>query len=242
MVASDNNEICLLLPNCNYPARGFIYEKWVVTHPQTNDEIVIADVAFDILPTFTLTIPLEIASATFILLTLLRFFITPYRWVILRRYFFLQGVVYFVRGLCVFTTILPDPSGRTSTVNTSNIIIEGFLVLLGVHRVECDMMFSGNAASMVLCACLWHHYSHKAPIIEFDPLGDTPNATPYGYPLRLTLVKLLAWLYHNYILFIATRKNILNTFFRWFETGAPDIPAIIKVPMNGITSSDVLAN
>ncbi|EKE41222.1 membrane-spanning protein, putative [Entamoeba nuttalli P19] len=328
---TQNNEICLLLPNCNFPARGALcivdtfkdlkeliiglfkqplkqiikfithpflwsfvfmvicgywngifqvltqkrFEKWAKTHPQVNDEIVIADVAFDILPQINIILLPEILAAIFIGFTLLRFFVTPYRWVILRRYFFLQGIIYFIRGLCVFTTILPDPSGRPSTVNTSNVFVEGFLVLLGIHRVECDMMFSGNAASMVICACLWHHYSHKAPIIEFDLLGDTPNSTPYGYPLRMTLIKLIMWiitigcfilyianrmhyiadvyigfvfslflfkLYHNYILFCSTRHNLINSFFKWFESDAPDIPAVVKVPMDGISSSDAMAN
>ncbi|ELP90074.1 hypothetical protein EIN_404780 [Entamoeba invadens IP1] len=324
-------EICLLLPNCNFPARGIYalkdtfeelfrmgkqfvksplqqtmkflvhpffwslvfmiicgywngifqvltqkrFERWVKTHPQATDEIVIADVAFDVLPVLSISELPETLSMIFIITTLIRFFLTPYRFVILRRYFFLQGVIYFIRGLCVFTTILPDPSGRKSTVNTNNILLEGFLVLLGVHRIECDMMFSGNAASMVICACLWHHYSHRAPIFDFDILGSTPSSTPYGYPLRMTIVKFAMWgftlicfvlyimnrmhyiadiyigfvfslflfkLYHNYILFCAIRNNFVNSFVKWFESDAMDIPAVVRVPMEGISSSDAMSN
>ena len=250
------------------------YDQWIVTHPQANKEIVIADAAFDIIPKVNETYLPELCAALFMIITLVRFFVTPYRWIILRRFFFLQGIIYFLQGICIFTTVLPDPSGRKSTVNTNNVLIEGLLVFLGIHKVQCNMMFSGVAASLVLCACIWHHYSHKVPLLQFD-VDNSPNATPYGYPLRMTLVKCIMWiatvlclglyvacrlhyiadvfvgfvfslflfkLYHNYILFCSTRDNLINSFFKWFESDATDIPAVVKMPMESINTTEMISN
>ena len=243
------------------------YDEWKQTHPQVKDEIVIADAAFHMIPKMNASYLPNILAYLFIGFTAVRFFVTPYRWIILRRYFFLQSIIYLIRGVCIYTTLIPDPSGMPSTVNTQNIFTESLLIFLGIHRIECNMMFSGIISSMVLCACVWHHYSHKAPIIQFD-LDNSPNSTVYGYPLRMTFVKLVVWVtlficfifyiacrlhyvadifvafmftlflfkvYHNYIIMSSTRNDIVNSFFKWFESDAVDIPTVMEYPNENVS-------
>ena len=188
------------------------YTKWLAATPDPDANIELASILFrNIPPLVPPAVPYVLVRA-FVTITLVRFLLTPYRWVFLRRYAALQGVLLILHGLCVFTPILPTPGHLQSTVNTTrNVGLEAFSVLFGLHSTNCLLLFSTEASTITLCACFWHHYSHKAPLAHWDPLSSAPNATPFGYPLRLTTVKLLAWvfLFATFVLALLAKTHVV---------------------------------
>lgn len=231
------------------------YIRWLSSHPDIPKDYSLPDMGTDFLPFIDLPyLPVCICTAV-LGITFLRFFFTPYRTIILRRFFFLQGTVYILRSFSVFSTYLPPPV-PCSSGNKDSLFVYAMKILIG-ERTCHDLMFCPHTAALIFCTLFWYHYSEKAPIYDIDLCKHNPSTTSYGYPLRFTLEKaivmtvagssgivfvmcrrhytfdvyiaavialLLFKLYHHYILYIHTRSNWINTFFKWFEDGAPDIP------------------
>ncbi|CEO94871.1 hypothetical protein PBRA_003684 [Plasmodiophora brassicae] len=81
-----------------------------------------------------------------------------YRSRTIRRWAFLQGTMFFLRGVCIAVTRLPNPDSTCAAVipKTDNVFIDAFKVI-DLQLVTCrDVLFSGHTTSMMLSALLVH--------------------------------------------------------------------------------------
>ncbi|BFU18257.1 membrane-spanning protein, putative [Entamoeba histolytica HM-1:IMSS-B] len=178
-------------------------------HPDIKyQQFILDDIGFTLMPFVDIVQFADIYLGAIIIICLVfRFFITKYRLIILRRYFTLMGVLFAIRLVCVYLTILPDPSRVETTVN-SNPFLEGFYIMTGLHFSTVDKLFSGHTMSITLIALFWSHYSGRVPIIDFNPF-NWKWVTSYGYPLKITLTSLYVWVYVmiGWCLFVMLRRH-----------------------------------
>lgn len=97
--------------------------------------------------------------------------------VMLRRWLFLQGSLFWMRGISVAITRQSVPQENCVTTALGNHWVEGIYIMLGIHVTCGDIMFSGHTAGITLCVMLWTHYSKGE---EWRPCcGDSrPFFTP----------------------------------------------------------------
>ncbi|ELP87215.1 hypothetical protein EIN_093720 [Entamoeba invadens IP1] len=184
----------------------------------------------------------------FIVLFAIRFILTRGRLVVLRRYFFLMGINFLIRSVCLYFTLLNDPAHRDSSVNT-NPLFESVLISAGTHVSTVDKLFSGHTSSLTLAGLFMVSYSDKYPLFDNK---KTSKLFYFGFNVAICVYVACGWcifaiarmhysvdifigllfaffifaLYHNYIKLAQTRNNSFNKFLIWFEQDADDIPII----------------
>ena len=85
------------------------------------------------------------------------------RAVILRRFFWIAGTLYFIRGFTVFVTLIPRVAHDTNGVVLSDGWFLAWLkVLLQIEQTASDLMFSGHTALLVTIACFFSYYIPQA--------------------------------------------------------------------------------
>ncbi|EDR24386.1 sphingomyelin synthetase, putative [Entamoeba dispar SAW760] len=205
---------------------------------------VLMDIFFDILPYVQSNRISDLYLKYCIVITIIRFLFTPLRSIILRRYCFIQAVIFLFRGFSVFATLLPNPMISCKSDAIGNPFVEGFYVMLGYHHTCADLLFSGHTANLTVCAFIWEYYSEKVPF--FNPLVERICAWVIafiGYFIFLAnhfhyscdvfigfiVAGLLFNLYHTYIKTISTRNNFFNSFLRWFEEDSLEIPKLVRL-------------
>ncbi|ELP87235.1 hypothetical protein EIN_094420, partial [Entamoeba invadens IP1] len=88
-------------------------------------QFVLDDVLFGIFPFVDLVAFADKYLGFFVVMSAVRFFMTPGRLVVLRRFTFLMGVNFFLRSVCLYFTLLSDPSQNISDVD-GNPLLETF--------------------------------------------------------------------------------------------------------------------
>ncbi|KAL7717307.1 hypothetical protein QTN25_005130 [Entamoeba marina] len=236
------------------------YIKWLSSHPEIPKTYTLPDLGADYLPFIDSPYVPTYVMTGILSITFLRFLFTPYRFIVLRRFCFLQGIIFILRSFSVFSTFIPSPV-PCNVDNQDSILIYAIKIFTGTRSCH-DLMFCPHTSALFICAMIWYHYTEKAPIFNLDFCSKhSSSVNEFGYPLRLTFEKIfiivvsavsslvfvmcrrhysfdvyiaavisifIFKLYHHYILYIKVRHNWLNTFFGWFEEGAPDIPEPAK--------------
>eukprot|EP00727_Mastigamoeba_balamuthi_P014538 m51a1_g9709 hypothetical protein (370) ;mRNA; r:1400545-1401764 len=180
---------------------------------------VLPDVGFELIPRIAPDALADYCVAGLIVATLVRFGLTQLRFVLLRRYMTVLGALFLIRSFTIVLTSLPNPQvprcslalcamlraalTRTPVQDTcvptatGNPLVEGFLILGGVHKTCSDVFFSGHTVNITLAALLWHQYSHIVPLCSFSLCeAACPGRCPvsrHGFVQRCTPAKFLVW-------------------------------------------------
>lgn len=188
-----------------------IPRKYNMTIEDTNAMNTLPDIGYDILPFVANKNLPDIWVFSIVGLGIVRFALTRLRLTILRRWTFLLGTIFFVRGASIILTMLPNPlHSCVSSVGKSSVFVDGFFVMV-FTRVTCsDVLFSGHTVFLTLMALLFYDYSHIAPVCSFDPCSPltcgVPLVSPQGNLLRFTSAKLIVCLFviAGYFIIVAT--------------------------------------
>ncbi|ELP87223.1 hypothetical protein EIN_094000 [Entamoeba invadens IP1] len=214
-------------------------------------QFVLDDVLFGIFPFVDLVAFADKYIGFFVVMSAVRFFMTPGRLVVLRRFTFLMGVNFFLRSVCLYFTLLSDPSRNISDVD-GNPLLETFLVAGGIHISTVDKLFSGHTATLTLCGLFLLYYHETYPLFSSKKSSLLFGiifkclvclyvccglclfaAVRIHYTVDILVGALISFLgfslYHTYILLAHTRDNSFNKFLTWFEADATDIPKIIFI-------------
>jgi len=113
------------------------------------------------------------------LATVVRFVPTPMGATILRRWLFILGTLFFLRGIAISVTMLPNPYHEcNSTADEARPWLAGLMLILRKQETCADVLYSGHAVNLTLCALVWHYYSHDKQALlldsdtEWDPFGE----------------------------------------------------------------------
>jgi hypothetical protein len=194
-------------------------------HPSPPAAVAILDdIGFRVVPRLHWDAVADIWVYALVFGTIARYMVTPaLRWMVFRRHALLLGALFFVRGFALVMTTLPNP--QTTCVATAvgrSPWVEAVYILLTRHKTCADMFFSGHAVNATIAGLIWHHYSHRAPLLNWDPLGRWlragPVASAVGDIQRATTVKLLVWyaVAVEFYLIIATRLHYTIDVFTGF--------------------------
>ncbi|KAL7713691.1 Sphingomyelin synthase-like domain-containing protein [Entamoeba marina] len=182
---------------------------------------------------------------------LIRFFFTPQRFVIIRRFLALLGVMFILRSLAVYISLLNDPSQNKSNV-VGNPFFEGAHVATGNHVSTVDKMFSGHTCALTLAALFLIHYWDSAPLTDRRQYAKVKSiiSSVFKFGILLYLIGglclfalvrihytadifigavlsiLVFYWYHNYMLLSSTKNCLLDKLICWLEQDATDIPKI----------------
>ncbi|KAL7721162.1 Sphingomyelin synthase-like domain-containing protein [Entamoeba marina] len=202
----------LISGNLNGVVIGFAQEYqriWYRQHPDIEfQKFILDDFGFTTFPFVDIVSFADIYLGVIVILCIgARFFITPYRLVVLRRFLTMMGTIFSVRVICLYATLIPDPSRTQSTVEF-NPFFEGFFISTGLHMSTVDKIFSGHTMSVTLCALFWIHYCGRAPIFDFNPFNISKKTT-YGYPLRFTIASfyIMCYVAVAWCLFVMLRRH-----------------------------------
>jgi hypothetical protein len=138
--------------------------------------------------------------------------------VMLRRWAFLQGSLFWMRGISVALTRQSVPQEDCITTATGNAWIEGFYIMTGVHITCGDIMYSGHTAGITLCTLIWTHYSKGEEFSiccgEHRPF-ITPNLDAVGDPASCSLTSVVVWAlaFTGFFFIIATHFHYSNDVF-----------------------------
>jgi hypothetical protein len=128
------------------------------------------DVGFDVIPKLGSTLAdnwlYVIAGVTFF-----RFGMTPMRLTIMRRWIFAVGMLFFLRGITIYITLLPNPFYECTRKGwdegyLDNPFLGGIYVLTGYASTCADVLFSGHTFNTALLAFIWHQYNHVVPLMN----------------------------------------------------------------------------
>jgi len=142
-------------------------------------------------------------------------------WMILRRWFFLEGVIFILRGFSVAMTSVPAPSALCTSTATGNVWIEAIYITFGKHHTCADCMFSGHTAAITLLVMMWTHYSRGEELaICFGSRRGiiTNNVDAAGDPVGWKIIDLPLWAYAivSYWIIIVTRFHYSHDVFIGF--------------------------
>ena len=152
---------------------------------------------------------------------------------ILRRTIGIYGFLFFLRGLSVISTNLPNPNIAhcISTVDDSKPFTEAFAVL-ATSKLTCyDLLFSGHTVNLTICSLLWTQYATRHRLFNIISISICWCVSFTGYFLIIAthfhytvdvligaLLSISLWIsYHNYLRFYLTMDTYMSHFIRWFE-------------------------
>ncbi|KAL7713703.1 Sphingomyelin synthase-like domain-containing protein [Entamoeba marina] len=235
--------------------------QWHRQHPSIiQNEFTLDDVLFTI---FSYKNLISFADTYLLLLVafmVLKISFTPQRLMIFRRFAICLGLMFILRTIAVYVTLLSDPSQNKSTV-VGNPLIEGVHVTTGYHVSTVDKMFSGHTCTLSLAGLFILHYWTSGPIIDLglnkkyqhilsNVLKMVVVLYMFGGYCLFALVRihystdifigcilsvLVFYWYHSYILLSSTRLNGFNKLICWIEQDATDLPKVVM-----FTPSDVI--
>ncbi|ELP93819.1 hypothetical protein EIN_176360 [Entamoeba invadens IP1] len=197
------------------------YIRWLSGHPEVPKNYTLLDLGNDYLPFIDIPYIPSYIMLFVLTFTFLRFFFTPYRVIIVKRFFLLQGVIFMLRSLSIFSTYLPSPVPCKAN-NTDSFFTYSFKIFFGERSCH-DLMFCPHTAALFLCAMFWYHYDEKAPLWHIAVCDDiSPAVNQIGYPLRFTLIKAI-------ILVFTTAASVVFVMCRRHYTIDIYIAALIAV-------------
>jgi len=135
-------------------------------------DVVLEDLGFTLLPRWDNVAINDYTLCLFAIITVGRFIVLtgPFsiRLTIIRRWFILVGILFFIRGCSIIFTVLPNPAKEcVSTVKRtgkSGIGMQALYVMFG-QRVTCaDVLYSGHTFNLTLGLLVWWNYSHLCPL------------------------------------------------------------------------------
>ena len=84
---------------------------------------------------------------TFVLVIVRYIFQRDIRLIVLRRWFFLQGVLFIMRSVSIYVTSLSVPLPGCNTTAVGSPPIEAFYIMLNLHATCGDVLFSGHTVT-----------------------------------------------------------------------------------------------
>ena len=191
-----------------------IPKKYNMTEEDEEKINTLPDLGFDWLPFLSNAAIADYVVIVLVIVTMVRFAPTPMGATIVRRWLFMLGSLFFLRGICIIITMLPNPLAECKIVTQNeNPFVGGFKVLLGEIVTCSDVLYSGHTVNLTLCALMWNEFSSLpgALIVDWDPVctlvaGGTPAVNEAGHRVRTTTAKAFVWLYtvFGYSMIIAT--------------------------------------
>ena len=196
--------------------------KYNFTTKDENTFTTLPDIGFDILPMIHDHWWSDVMVGLLVALTQVRFSLTPMGATILRRWAFLLGSLFFLRGISIIVTMLPNPlKACKSDALDYEPFLAAVLILTG-QIVTCgDVLFSGHTVNLVMAGLVWQTYSHKAGVqlfkpnvcpAFFDPIAalcckNRPAENEVGHLVRATTAKIIVWIWVTIgmLVIIATR-------------------------------------
>jgi len=136
------------------------YRQWHASKLITMQREALPDLGFDLCPKIGREHLADDIEAAILGITVASALFHSKRWSIMRRFFILQGTIFFLRGCTISITLLPNPFQACKPLpdRDENYMWEG-LKIMGGQRITCgDVLFSGHSATMVLCCQFWFHY------------------------------------------------------------------------------------
>lgn len=148
------------------------------------------------------------------------------RLMILRRFFWVLGTVYFIRGFTVWVTLIPRVEHATDGIDTSlNWFVNFLLVFIQVDQTASDLIFSGHTALLVTVAWFFSYYIPQSSGLAwiYASLGmyfilSTRHHYTVDILVAFIITSLIFWVYH--LLFDDVRARSLKTqhqrrFWEW---------------------------
>jgi hypothetical protein len=136
------------------------------------------------------------------ILVLIRFCAFPgpcsMRWTVLSRAFLIWGILWFLRGVTIISTVLPNPD-KTCEPRISfpdNIWLEAWANLPFIFwydELTCqDVLFSGHTVGMTVAALMWIRYIAWAPVFEWTT-KEGLSSLAFWYKVLVVLYTLFGY-------------------------------------------------
>eukprot|EP00397_Hematodinium_sp_SG-2012_P039213 GEMP01042781.1.p1 GENE.GEMP01042781.1~~GEMP01042781.1.p1 ORF type:complete len:304 (+),score=21.22 GEMP01042781.1:44-955(+) len=156
---------------------------------------------------------------------------------IIKRAFMIWGTLFFIRGVTISMTFLPNPfmACETEAHQDESFMIEGLKVMTGQRSTCGDVLFSGHAAAMTLLCLFWFEYLPKGTPHNIARLIKTIVflscalgissciCTKFHYSVDVCVGVIFSFVFfHTYHMMIRTPKiigqqAILFRFLAWYE-------------------------
>jgi hypothetical protein len=161
--------------------------------------------------------------AAFVLVIIRYIFQRDIRLIVLRRWLFLQAVMFIMRSISIYVTSLSVPLPGCNTTAVGSPPIEAFYIMAMIHATCGDVLFSGHTVTLTLCALAWTTYSKgeehypirwlwsritgNREIVRGRPGWLFPKLDSTGDPLSFYITTLFVWTFTiiGYLFIIATR-------------------------------------
>lgn len=184
---------------------GYYETRWIPNPEYTDHTVKLWDVTFEYLPYFPETLPADIFATVSPLVVVIRFMVfagpMSLRWTILCRVIIMWGIMWFLRGLCIVVTPLPNPHLTCEPIITypDNIFLEAFAIFLMGDLTCQDVMFSGHTVAVTLGALTTAKYWSRAPWRT----SDAAEEGPWSFNTFVDTV-LIIWAITGYYFIIAS--------------------------------------
>jgi len=215
------------------------------------NDYVLEDIGFQYLPYLKDSHSCDTILSVIAAITMLRFAIFPgpmsMRITILRRWFISSGILFFIRGFSVTSTILPNPEKNcvsdVTSADSLGMMLEALEVGFLRKRTCADVLYSGHTVNITLCLLVWWNYSHLCPLSQKTyfsyPFGKiiTTIICLIGYAIIVMShfhytvdVWLGFWItffvwnyYHEVIKSVPFYDSPVFNFLTWMESEASDL-------------------
>lgn len=218
------------------------------------------DVTFKFVPLFDTTkypadwfSPDQMTKYVGIVLTIRLWLLTgplSLRWPTLHRFLSLNGILFFLRGLCIVCTVAPNPDSTCTPkiTDSSSVMWTALLVFVAKNTTCLDVMFSGHTMFLTLASLFLLKYIPQAPWFPstrqtkvFSLWNMFQLALFVGYALGLysivashfhytddAIVGILVTVgvfraYHSAIEIAPFQTGCAYSFLVWYESYAPDL-------------------
>jgi len=158
---------------------------------------------------------------------------SPDRWIIIRRFFWLTGWLYFVRGILISVTTMPNPAGPSCKVIQAENVGGTFHLLMhlisGKYKSCTDMIFSGHTTILVSCMLTWQLYSHNRLVLIYIYLHTALGvffvlASRLHYTVDIILAILMT--YTSYCVYFGSVDYATSKFLKYGSLSNKDLSSI----------------
>jgi len=199
----------------------------------------------------------NIVNYSYLALTGFRFFLItgpkPTRWTLSRRIMLCLGLMYFLRGLFLLTTSLPQTYSKFGLEylnSRDSVTYNAFLILIQQPLMHSGFCFSGHCMTMTTCLFVWWEYAPKSPLTFLGAGCYKENCctealfyvtcifhvgvliiflvfTRFQYTLDMLISLFVSYsilvMYHFAISNMTLTETWMNDFLMWFESDAEDL-------------------